>query len=469
MAYSKDLTNDEILRQAAELYSATDAKLKALLADDEMTTPKYKWLDEVNEVAKKLGEQQAKEFFSQYLGTPLASKPGFGFSKGRNVGKTPLQRKVERIEADIRRQQTQALREEFDRACVGSTMPTAYPTLTRRGAVVEMELPAMAPLASIELCQALVAVTPLKRIDDFHAEFPSGYYDTVRSILMEEFGAVIDYAEQPEVDPSVTPIELFIEYVGACRSRGGNQQGQQSATCSSCGGTGILPPPAKFRINKSLACPKCRGFGRIVAQSPAYASAWVDGGWNCILSEQVLKAYFGEPAQAFDGDFYKHLLGSKDLSKTYRQLARRYHPDLGGNVEQFHKLKEAYDVLRDPKTRKRYEAGLKFQEKALQSKVNEVVFRVPKSCGRVLVKGVWEEVRSFHPPTISRGNNPERRLHVTEILEWRDIYNDRGEIMVATWDRNHPDPFRKGFDSGNQKPFTVSYESTEEFVIDVKV
>ena len=55
----------------------------------------------------------------------------------------------------------------------------------------------------------------------------------------------------------------------------------------------------------------------------AYATAWVDGGWNARFSEQVLRAYFGEPVAAFDGDFHAYLLKAKDISRTYKQLARQ--------------------------------------------------------------------------------------------------------------------------------------------------
>lgn len=62
---------------------------------------------------------------------------------------------------------------------------------------------------------------------------------------------------------------------------------------------------------------------------------------------------------------YYHILGvSKDASqeeiqRAYRKLARKYHPDVNkskGSEEQFKKINEANEVLKDPEKRKLYDA-----------------------------------------------------------------------------------------------------------------
>ncbi|MET0784455.1 DnaJ C-terminal domain-containing protein [Leifsonia flava] len=67
----------------------------------------------------------------------------------------------------------------------------------------------------------------------------------------------------------------------------------------------------------------------------------------------------------FDKDFYKVLGVSKDvtqadLKKTYRKLARKYHPDSNpGNAAaeaKFKEISEANSVLSDPEQRKEYDA-----------------------------------------------------------------------------------------------------------------
>lgn len=63
-------------------------------------------------------------------------------------------------------------------------------------------------------------------------------------------------------------------------------------------------------------------------------------------------------------DYYKTLGVSRDASqdeiqKAFRKLARKYHPDVSKekNAEdEFKKINEAYEVLKNPETRKRYDA-----------------------------------------------------------------------------------------------------------------
>lgn len=67
-------------------------------------------------------------------------------------------------------------------------------------------------------------------------------------------------------------------------------------------------------------------------------------------------------------DFYKVIGVSKDadedtITKAYRKLARKYHPDLNKTKEAEEKFKdvsEAYDVLKDKQTRARYDAIRQF-------------------------------------------------------------------------------------------------------------
>lgn len=63
-------------------------------------------------------------------------------------------------------------------------------------------------------------------------------------------------------------------------------------------------------------------------------------------------------------DFYEVLgvprsASQEEIQRAYRKLARRYHPDVNkdpGAADRFKEISEAYHVLSDPKTRKRYDA-----------------------------------------------------------------------------------------------------------------
>lgn len=60
------------------------------------------------------------------------------------------------------------------------------------------------------------------------------------------------------------------------------------------------------------------------------------------------------------GDYYDILGVSKsssadEIKKAYRKKAHQYHPDKGGDKEQFQKINEAYQTLSDPQKRSQYD------------------------------------------------------------------------------------------------------------------
>jgi curved DNA-binding protein len=70
-------------------------------------------------------------------------------------------------------------------------------------------------------------------------------------------------------------------------------------------------------------------------------------------------------------DFYETLgvprtASQEDIQRAYRRLARQYHPDVNhdpGAEDRFKDISEAYDVLSDPETRRRYDAfGADFRQ-----------------------------------------------------------------------------------------------------------
>lgn len=45
----------------------------------------------------------------------------------------------------------------------------------------------------------------------------------------------------------------------------------------------------------------------------------------------------------------------KEIQLAYRQMAKQHHPDNGGDVDKFHAISEAYDVLKDPHKRVQFD------------------------------------------------------------------------------------------------------------------
>lgn len=171
-----------------------------------------------------------------------------------------------------------------------------------------------------------------------------------------------------------------------------------------------------------------------------YCNGWADGGWNMVLPEPVLRAWFGDmrkPNEDLSGSDYYQLLGVKrtvaepDLKAMWKRLARQYHPDLNKEPDartQFEAIKTAYDVLSDTRKRARYDAGLQLQVLAARQErqaqrieqdfsVARDAWRSPLRCGFLMVRSVKRMGRAY----------------VSSILDWQDITDSAGRVAVASW------------------------------------
>lgn len=160
------------------------------------------------------------------------------------------------------------------------------------------------------------------------------------------------------------------------------------------------------------------------------AFAWVDGGWNAIFPEAVLRRWFdGTEARPGDAPTLWQVLGipagSDDaaIKRAYRRMVKQWHPDVCKEPdaeEQFRAIQRAYEILRDPVKRAKYQAGLMLAASLpadAQAEAAPQGYRAPLRCGLVR----------------ARGREVLGRFVVSEILAWDDITNARGEVLVSSW------------------------------------
>lgn len=173
------------------------------------------------------------------------------------------------------------------------------------------------------------------------------------------------------------------------------------------------------------------------------AFGWVAGEWSAIFSEPVLLSWFGDSPSNPDSPrdtgqatttlyavlAVKRSASGTDIRTAYRRMARQWHPDVCREPdahERFIQIQRAYDVLKDPRLRARYDAGLQLEQAAQiaerqQSKLNwsDMVdsYRPPLRCGILLVEGI-EQLGRFI---------------VDNILAWEDVVDAQGRTLVTSW------------------------------------
>jgi hypothetical protein len=173
-------------------------------------------------------------------------------------------------------------------------------------------------------------------------------------------------------------------------------------------------------------------------QQSAYGFA--NGEWSIEIPEKVLRAFFGGGGDSTQSTneaptLYRALLleetaDAATIKSAYRRLARQWHPDVCREEEapeRFREISEAYQILNDSLTRKKYDAGLYFERQQSQGKRDHLShwsvnfdsngYRAPLRCGLITAKG----------------QDHVGRFVVSEILGWEDLTNERGEIAVSTW------------------------------------
>ena len=155
--------------------------------------------------------------------------------------------------------------------------------------------------------------------------------------------------------------------------------------------------------------------------------------WAVVFSESVLRAWFegdNKKESVVTTTLYSLLALKRDATQdeikaAWRRMIKRYHPDVNRDDDaatMTRAINDAYEVLRNPNMRKRYDAGLKL-EASIQGTQPKTLFnavgywRPPIRCGNILATG-HEEVGRFV---------------VERIDEWLDITRN-GMTLVTSWD-----------------------------------
>lgn len=177
---------------------------------------------------------------------------------------------------------------------------------------------------------------------------------------------------------------------------------------------------------------------------------------SLVFPEDVLRTWFHAPKASSavqdapsattpaDPDTLYAVLGvaqeadASALKKARNRLALQWHPDHCREPNaraMFERIQAAYDLLRDPTKRKRYDAGLRLAATvapaaARREAINQAVrarldamlddadgYRAPERCGLIVVEGVQRL----------------GRLVVSKILAWEEIKDSSGRVMVSSW------------------------------------
>ncbi len=155
--------------------------------------------------------------------------------------------------------------------------------------------------------------------------------------------------------------------------------------------------------------------------------------WIFIFPECVLREWFEGIGNQICGLTLYSVLGIhrnaslENIKSAYRRMVKQWHPDVckePNAQETFIKIKEAYEILSNRKSKAKYDAGLALEATlGRQQNSKTYGYRSPLRCGYVLAEG-YDRLGRFY---------------MTKILDWRDIETDQG-VLTASWPAEANEP-----------------------------
>ncbi len=158
------------------------------------------------------------------------------------------------------------------------------------------------------------------------------------------------------------------------------------------------------------------------------AFGYADGSWSVIFPETVLRAFFAAgngPETLYSLLGVSESAGPDEIKSGHRRAARSWHPDTCTEpdaADRFRAIQSAWETLRDPQTKKKYDAGLYFERSLTGQSLKHSRwdnYVSPYRCGVLTVTGVYRL----------------NLFHVQEIHAWKEITNADGAVLVTSWPR----------------------------------
>lgn len=115
----------------------------------------------------------------------------------------------------------------------------------------------------------------------------------------------------------------------------------------------------------------------------------------------------------------------KDIKSAFREKAKRYHPDAGGDPEKFRQINEAYETLKDPSKRQQYDYS--------RNGAGRIHIRTNGGEFSDIFETVFRDLNGFVNPgfTQQRRNRTTKNkdLSVTVSITLRDTLSQQNRII----------------------------------------